>query len=135
MDRTHTLALIPQCCLFGIPVWIFSSGIKNGSVVLALISFVTLLVFLRIIPMCRGRESLFGFLILTPMITPLNICAIFYLWENAFIGEPFVISGVLWSVVIFAVLFSVEQIVFGVLARFLWPRQLRTRSSKIKKSE
>ena len=131
MGRTRTLALIPQCCLLGIPVWITSTGIKNNSVVLAFISFVTLLIFLGIIPMCRGRESLFGFLILTPMITPLNIYAIYYLWVNAFLGDPFVISGVLWSVVIFAVLFSIEQIIFGILARILWPRQLRTRSSKI----
>lgn len=54
-----------------------------------------------------------------------------YLWANEFLGDPFWLSGVLWSIVIMGILTSIEQIMIGTLVRALWPRQLRTRSSRI----
>lgn len=131
MANTYRLILIPQYFMCGIPIWLCASAVRDCSIWLALFAIVALLVLLCVTPICRGRESLFTFLILTAMGFPVNIRVITYLWANEFLGDPFWLSGVLWSIVIMGILTSIEQIMIGTLVRALWPRQLRTRSSKI----
>ena len=131
MGNTYRLVLVPQYFMCGIPIWLSAIAVRDHSLWLALFAIVTLLMLLCVTPICRGRESLFTFLILTAMGFPVNIRFITYLWANEFLGDPFLLSGVLWSIVIIGILTSIEQIVIGTLVRALWPRQLRTRSSRI----
>lgn len=131
MGNTYRLVLAPQYFMCGIPIWLFAIAVRDHSIWLALFAIVTLLMLLYVTPICRGRESLLTFLILTVMGFPVNIRFITYLWANEFLGDPFLLSGVLWSIVIIGILTSIEQIVIGTLVRALWPQQLRTRSSRI----
>ena len=131
MGNTYRLVLVPQYFMCGIPIWLSVIAVRDHSMWLALFAIVALLVLLCVTPICRGRESLFTFLILTAMGFPVNICVITYLWANEFLGDLFWLSAVLWSIVIMGILASIEQIIIGTLVRALWPRQLRTRSSKI----
>lgn len=100
MANTYRLILIPQYFMCGIPIWLCASAVRDCSIWLALFAIVALLVLLCVTPICRGRESLFTFLILTAMGFPVNIRVITYLWANEFLGDPFWLSGVLWSIVI-----------------------------------
>lgn len=131
MGNTYRLVLVPQYFMCGIPIWLSVIAVRGHSVWLALFAIVALLTLLCVTPICRGRESLFTFLILTAMGFPFNIRVIADLWVNAFLGDPFLLSGVLRSIAIMGILTSIEQIAVGTLVRALWPRQLRTRSSKI----
>jgi len=131
MGNTYRLVLVPQYFMCGIPIWLSAIAVRDHSIWLALFAIVTLLMLLCVTPICRGRESLFTFLILTAMGFPVNIRVITYLWANEFLGDPFLLSGVLWSIVIMGILTSTEQIVIGTIVRALWPRQLRTRSARI----
>lgn len=131
MANTYRLILIPQYFLCGIPIWLSAIAVRDHSIWLTLLAIAALLILLCVMPICRGRESLFTFLILTAMGFPVNIRVITYLWANEFLGDPFWLSGILWSIVIMGILTSIEQIVIGTLVRALWPRQLRTRSSRI----
>ena len=131
MGNTYRLVLVPQYFLCGIPIWLSAIAARDHSILLALFAVVALLMLLCVTPICKGRESLFTFLILTAMGFPVNIRVITYLWANEFLGDPFLLSGVLWSIVIMGILTSIEQIVIGTLVRALWPRQFRTRSSRI----
>lgn len=131
MGNTYRLVLVPQYFLCGIPIWLSAIAVRDHSILLALFAVVALLMLLCVTPICKGRESLFTFLILTAMGFPVNTRVITYLWANEFLGEPFLLSGVLWSIVIMGILTSIEQIVIGTLVRALWPRQLRTRSARI----
>lgn len=131
MGNTYRLVLVPQYFMCGIPIWLSAIAVRDHSIWLALFAIVTLLMLLCVTPICRGRESLFTFLILTAMGFPVNIRVITYLWVNEFLGDPFLLSGVLWSIVIMGILTSIEQIVIGTIVRALWPRQLRTRSARI----
>ena len=97
MANTYRLILIPQYFMCGIPIWLCASAVRDCSIWLALFAIVALLVLLCVTPICRGRESLFTFLILTAMGFPVNIRVITYLWANEFLGDPFWLSGVLWS--------------------------------------
>ncbi len=131
MGNTYRLVLVPQYFMCGIPIWLSAIAVRDHSIWLALFAIVTLLMLLCVTPICRGRESLFTFLILTAMGFPVNIRVIAYLWADEFLGDPFWLSGILWSIVIMGILTSIEQIVIGTIVRALWPRQFRTRSARI----
>lgn len=131
MANFHRLVLIPQCCLCSIPVLFATVAAQEVSLRFGLFSIVALLIILWIIPLCKGRESLFAFLIVALMGVPINVKVIAFLWDYELVGDPFLVSGVLWSVVLLGILFSIEQIMIGVLVRCLWPKQFKTRASRI----
>ena len=131
MDNFHRLVLIPLCCFCSIPVLLATVAVQEASLWFGLSSIAALFVILWIIPLCKGRESLFAFLIVALMGLPINMKAIVFLWDYELVGDPFLVSGVLWSVALLGMLFSIEQIVIGILVRCLWPRQFKTRAIKI----
>ena len=117
MVHVHRFLLIPQYCLCSIPVLLSVAAVQDASLWLGLTAIVALFVLLWCIPFCKGRESLFSFLMVTLMGLPMNVRIVIFLWEHEIIGDPFWVSGVLWSVVLFGMLFSVEQIIVGIVAK------------------
>lgn len=121
MGNTYRLVLVPQFFMCGIPIWLSAIAVRDHSIWLALFAIVTLLMLLCVTPICRGRESLFTFLILAAMGFPVNIRVITYLWVHEFLENQFLLSGILWSIVIMGILTSIEQIVVGTLVRAFGP--------------
>ena len=124
MDHNR-LNFIPQYVLLSVPFWLSLLTVCGASLWFGVSAVAILLLFLWVLPICRGRQSLFAFLLVTAMGVPLNIRGIAYLWIIDYWEDAYRLSGIFWSVLLFVMLLSVEQIAFGILVRFLWPRQYR----------
>ena len=85
-----------------------------------------LLLGTAILPEARGRENCVMFALLAVSSVPADLYLVYsalnseLVWEFSE-GKTFVL--ILMAPILYAVLFSVEQIVMGVVVRLIWPRQ------------
>ena len=97
---------------------------------LYLISLPILLRCTRIFP---GRENVGMFLALSVTGVPANTGMILRTVRSELFrtlsGEE-LLRELLWGIVIFAVLFSLEQVVMAAVARVFWPRQIFDRRAR-----
>ncbi len=115
--------------LFGlIPLPVSALGavlfsISLFSIPLMALSVLFLFVLVRVLPWCRKRENLFIFIYSVGVVTPINIVIIRSLNWTDFLDNGFQI--VLWSLLSFFMLFAVEEIVLGIITRFIWKKQYK----------
>lgn len=88
-----------------------------------LLAIAALLIFLIIgaTPLLRKRANLWMFLFVGISTLPVNAYGAYKIME--LMDLRFFLQGILWWVVLFCLLFSLEQLVFGLAARLMFPRQ------------
>lgn len=108
--------LIPSAIFFfaGIPLFLIAS-------------FVLLFVLVAFLPVCERRENLWMFVFSSVSLLPANIRFSFLIsqwaeeelyWDSAFIK-------IIIFLIALHILFCMEQIILGVITRFLWRRQYK----------
>lgn len=100
----------------------FSSNIKTN-IKVGLISIAIMFILVFCLRIAKRNENLWVFVLSFFITTPVNIKIIMFLKENTyFLGySTFIIITV--SIVIFLTLQSIEEIVFGIIARAIRPSQ------------
>lgn len=121
MKKGMTLSLLAGtgCLLIatGMLAWHFS-------VMRLIISVVLLFMIVKVLPMCRGYESLWLFVLTVIGSIPINARLVVETLDMGlfYSGVP-VIGAVMTAVEVYLCALAVEEIVIGVLGRILWKKQ------------
>lgn len=111
--------------MFGlVPLAVSASGAALHSVLLMAISVPLLFGMVHVLPFCRKRENLYMFTFCALTMIPINILMIQAVSPFLFSDES-ALRVTMWSVILFFVFLSVEEIILGVLTRLIWPRQYK----------
>ena len=111
---------------FGIiPVALSVISVFKQSLILFLLTIVSLFAVVGLVPVFRKRESFWMFLLVAVAGVPENINLIFWIIYLDVLYLYFLPIKIIYSLLIYFVLFSVEEIAFGVITRFIWPRQYK----------
>lgn len=121
MKKRKTFALLAGtgCLLIatGMLAWCFS-------LMWLIISVVLLFAIVKVLPMCRGYESLWLFVLTAIGSVPINArLAVETLEMGLFYSGIPVIGAVITVVEVYLCVLAVEEIVIGVLGRILWKKQ------------
>lgn len=89
-----------------------------------IMSMLVLFGLVKIIPMSRGYEGLWVFLLTAIGSIPLNIKLIAYLLDTWFaFGNSAIV--ILTAIELYLCILAVEEIIIGVIGRIIWKRQCR----------
>lgn len=119
--RTNICLLL----LMVIPL-IFSVGfVFSRSIGLLLAECVYFLLFVWLVPICKHKENLWMFILLAIGSVPVNILMIYNSIFLGLLADSSLLLKVLWGVLSYCVVFSIEEIVFGVITRAIWRKQYK----------
>ncbi len=111
--------------LFGfVPLAVSTLGAVLHSVLLMASTVPLLFGMVHVLPFCKKRESLYMFSYCAFTMIPINILMIRVVIPILLPDES-ALRGAMWSVILFIVFLSVEEIILGILTRLLWPRQYK----------
>lgn len=96
-----------------------------GSVIAAILWAVSVFTIISFVPVFDRRENLWTFLCVAMSGIPANIFFIGRIleWDYFFFTDG--LLSILYSVMLYSLLFSIEEIAFGVVIRFFHPRQYK----------
>lgn len=97
----------------------------NQSWLILLFCILSLFIIVGVVPVFKRRESLYMFILVGIAGIPINIRLSYWLVSEEFISSGFLLGNILWVALLCCVFFSVEEIVFGVVARFIWKKQYK----------
>jgi hypothetical protein len=107
------------------PVILSVAAAFKASILLAVAAILTHFAVLEIVPIFKGRENLWMFIMVTISSIPLNICILKLLEERVGLFEPWVFLGVIRCIAYYLAIVGVEQIVMGIITRVIWKRQYK----------
>ncbi len=96
----------------------------NHAVWAILLAILSLYFIIGINPLLRKRANLWTFLFVGIAGIPINCCAT-YFFLHSFLDDPPFLRGLLWALTFFCLLFSLEELVFGVVTRLIFPHQTK----------
>lgn len=96
----------------------------NQSLLLLILFPVLHFVVIRITPAFRHHESLWMFILVAVSSIPLNISILLWMIEHMdFLFDTFFVLVVFRAALCYTVLFSIEEVVMGLITRLLWKKQ------------
>ena len=106
-----------------LPLSISASGIAwDSGVCLALLA-ISIFAAVSMVPGFRHRESLGISILVAICAIPSNIRISYYcVHELLYLN---VLGEILYFIICYLVLFSIEEIIFGIIARLIWKKQYR----------
>ena len=98
-------------------------AVLNRSVILAAMSVIGIYLSVAILPCARRYENIWIFFLSTFASIPFNIKLIDVLMGESLAENGFMLLHILRCALIYVVLFCVEEIILGAVARFIWKKQ------------
>lgn len=98
-------------------------AVINRSVFLAVLSIIGIYLSVAVLPCARQYENIWVFFLSMFASIPFNIKLIDVLMRWNFIENDFMLLYVMRCTLIYVILFCVEEIILGAVARFIWKRQ------------
>lgn len=120
-ERTNKI----QIALGVLPTVLSVGFLVNQSWLILLFCILSLFIIVGVVPVFKRRESLYMFILVGIAGIPINIRLSYWLVSEEFISSGFLLGNILWVALLCCVFFSVEEIVFGVVARFIWKKQYK----------
>ena len=99
----------------------------NQSWMILILCIISLFMIVGTVPLFRKRESLYMFILVALAGLPINIRLSYWLVSEGLISSGFLIGNILWLMLLCCVFCSVEEIVFGIIARMIWRRQYKVK--------
>lgn len=119
-----------------IPLVLGIAAVLSGSPVLYILLFLSHFLLLWLVPLFKGRENLWMFVTVALSSVPVNVNLLISLAGFGGVFLPsFFPFALLRAVLIFCVLFGVEEIIMGILARLIWARQKKAFLDECYRSE
>lgn len=98
-------------------------AVLNRSVLLAVLSVVGIYLSVAILPCARRYENIWVFFLSMFDSIPFNIKLIDVLMRESFVENDFMLLYIMRCALVYVVLFCVEEIILGAIARFIWKKQ------------
>lgn len=114
-----------QIALGALPAMLSVGFLVNHSWLFLMLCVLSLFFIVGIVPVFKRRESLYMFILVGIAGLPINIRLSYWLVSEEFISSGFLVGNILWGTLLCCVFFSVEEIVFGVVTRFIWKKQYK----------
>lgn len=110
-------ALVPM--LFSIAFVLFKT------VPLIVLTVVSLFVIVGAVPIFRKRENLWMFLLTAIIMIPINLYMVFAIVNLDSLSSCDLLCKILFGAVLYCVIFSVEEILFGFITRLIRKKQYK----------
>lgn len=111
-----------------IPIVLSWITVVEKSVFIFIIFILAHFIIMRVIPGFKRRENVWMFILVAVTSIPINIFILMQLSRVEMLFNSLFVLGVLRCVLYYCVLFSIEEIVMGILTRLLWKRQYKINS-------
>ena len=96
---------------------------RNGSPFLGIVSILAIYLVVALLPYTKRHENIWIFLLSSIYNIPINIRLISTLGREFILEGEVVLLHLMRYVLIYVIVFCVEQIVLGFIARLIWRRQ------------
>ena len=107
----------------GIPMVLALAFVLKHSVMLLLLFILAHFLLLKIVPAFRRYENVWMFVMVAFSSVPINICLLRMMAEwGVFYGNIFILN-ILRGSLYYLILLSLEEVVMGVLTRWIWKQQ------------
>lgn len=106
-----------------VPLGLAVKFLVDQSWISLLLVAISLFVIVGTVPLFRRRENLYMFIFVAIAGLPINVGLSCWLVAEGYIVAGFLIGDIVWGMLVCCMLFSVEEIVFGVITRMIWKRQ------------
>lgn len=113
--------------LAGLPFVFSVITVLKKSVAMFVFFILVHFVILKIIPSFRHSENIGMFVIVAFSSIPINIYLFKLLVEMELLFDSFLVVNILRGVLCYIVLLSVEEVIMGVLTRWIWKKQYKIR--------
>lgn len=120
----HMLTVF-QLCVGLLPVAVSVYAVRIHSFALACFSVVAVYIVIATLPLYRHRESLWVFFWIFLTTIPINIMVVYELLTSWFFKGALLLTNIIRGYLIFFILFSLEELVCGLIARIIWKRQYK----------
>lgn len=114
-----------------VPIFLSISYILYEAWWLLALCVLSLFVLLAVVPLFKKRESLCMFLLVAAAGLPLNIKLAYLFIIEWDMGLGYFFCDLCYGLLICCVLFSVEEVVLGVVTRLIWRRQYKIKIWKL----
>lgn len=94
------------------------------SIILMAISIIMLFLLVLFVPLMRGNENVWMFILSTITLVPINIRLVKHIINLLSIDFESSFFNITVAITIYLVLFNIEEIVLGTIVRLLKPNQL-----------
>lgn len=119
---THSVSLLPiSMSIVG--------AIKHSTIPIVLLP-IALLIAVALTPWARKRENIWMFLLVAVSGIPVNIVLIRWLLGLSVFETHFFVLAFFRSVALYLILFSMEELILGVVTRMIWKKQYKITFSK-----
>ena len=85
----------------------------------------SLFVIIGAVPIFKKRENMWMFLLVAFTSIPTNIYVIYLTLSLESFENYFSFMMVLWGILLYCILLSIEEIVFGLITRIIWRKQYK----------
>ncbi len=110
-----------------IPVALSVIGVLLRSVPIIVIFFFSHFFVVGLAPACKKHESIWMFLLVFFSFIPVNVLIMIIMDKLGMLLHPMFILSLCRCIFYYAMLFSVEEIVMGVITRAIWKKQYKLR--------
>lgn len=108
-----------------IPAALSITAVLKNSLLLFALVFLAHFIIIKITPAFKRRENVWMFVMVAISSIPLNLLILFYMNDFGMLFDSMFILGVFRCILYYAILFSMEQIIMGVLSRIICRRQYK----------
>jgi len=108
-----------------IPIALSWVAVLGKSVLIFALFVLAHFIIMGIVPGFRKRENVWMFILVAVTSIPINIFILLQLNQIDMLFNSLFILGVLRCVLYYSVLFSIEEIIMGIITRLLWKKQYK----------
>lgn len=109
---------------FLIPLAMAMMFVRVESFVFAALAVLVALLLVLALPLCRSRENMWALIVTSFVTLPINIKGIFMACDALYLDLFSSFATVTIAILLLFILYSVEQIIFGVAIRVIRPMQI-----------
>lgn len=95
----------------------------SGKLIQVCLLFAAVFLFVAYSSECRGTENIWIFMLIAIGFIPLNIALEMQLYEYVYLLASGPIGKILSVIILYAILFSLEEIIAGLIGRIIWREQ------------
>ncbi|MBR2869476.1 MAG: hypothetical protein IKB88_10515 [Clostridia bacterium] len=118
---------IISCAAVLIPFVLSLVSVLTFSVPVLVVCVAVIFLEVALVPLFKGYENVWMFVITSVALIPTNTALSYLAVDSGFVFEATeLFAFIVYAATVYFVLFSMEQILFGVIARFIRPVQKRT---------
>ena len=108
-----------QYALISVPIALAITASIKISALYFILAIIFAFVVVAVMPICKHYENAWMFFMTAITVVPINIRVIVHLFS----GGANSLIGVLWGVILFFVMLSIEELIAGVITRIIWKNQ------------